>query len=71
MYVISVPTCLSIFSIVIVTVYLYVFYFVTFLFFLIGNYLHFFNVNTSSNESSIKCIHLTSVFSITAQRKAQ
>ena len=51
MYVISEHTCLSI---VIVTMYfLYVFYFVTILFFLIGNYLHF-NVNTSSNGSSNK-----------------
>ena len=34
------------------------FYFVTFLFFLIGTYLHFFNVNTSSNGSPNKSVFI-------------
>ena len=56
MYVITVHTCLSILS---YCYYYYVFFvcifiFVTFLFFLLGNYLQFFNVNTSSNGSSNK-----------------
>ena len=108
-----------IFSIVVVIMY---FYFVTFLFFLIGNYLHLYRKNLFMKEKlnkkeqhnlytlftiyrsnivgktnqfkhnslfinlfylqceceyvfkrifEIKCIHLTSVFSNTAQRKAQ
>ena len=57
MYIITVPTCLPIFYIVIVAMYFCMyFYFVTFLFFLIGNYLHFLMLIRLRTDLPIKCI---------------